>query len=121
MARKVVEAIKKLVEEFVLIRNTKPRAHCINSVALGKKVALKPGINRVSKALWNWAQEQHIVKICVDVGDLEEITDTLKDLSAARAVLMVKETFSKEVLKDWLEEETRDKVKEAIANQLQAL
>jgi hypothetical protein len=86
-------------------------------------VMLIPGANKISEAEWKDFSSHPIMKKLVDEGEVEaqEKEKSFKDLSATKAIELVKDTHDVSLLNEWKEEDSRKTVHEAIDAQLALL
>lgn len=85
-------------------------------------VQLQPGSNEVSGAEWSLAKSIKLIKALITAGKLvEHEQESLKDVDAARAVALVRDTFNKSLLEKWSSERLSETVLTAIAEQRKVL
>jgi hypothetical protein len=90
-----------------------------------KYIQLLPGNNLVDDADWELAKVNLELKI--EKGLLEEISEdgkkvsSLKDLSAKKAIEIIKGTWDLSTLRKWQEKEGRDEVRAVLHNQVDAV
>jgi hypothetical protein len=107
---------------MILVKNNQARLLSI-PIARGRTLQLKPGVNQIEEDRhWAIALLIRLVKILLDNGDLEVLEEgTLKDLSLAKAIKLIADTFDEKLLKLWRKSEARKAVSEALDKQLQAM
>lgn len=86
-------------------------------------VMVVPGANQVEDAAWKKFSGHPLMKKLVDAGEIEALgqAKSTKDLNAEKAAVLVKDTFSVDLLEEWKAVETRKTVLEAIDAQLTEL
>lgn len=86
-----------------------------------------PGVNEVDAKKWAEVEKHPLVKVRLEEGILQVLSEGGKgkaaDISLANfkekeAVKLVKETVSKPLLEKWLDDEKRSAVKQALQEQL---
>lgn len=83
-------------------------------------VMVIPGANQVEDAAWKKFSGHPLMKKLIDAGEIEAMgkAQTTKDLSANKAIPLVKDTFDVSLLNEWRAAEDRTTVLEAIDAQL---
>lgn len=108
-------------------------------ISLGGDAALIPGINSVPDDVWKKAQEVQVIKYLLSSKLLEEVSgqqsgpvnnaaggpsapaQELSGMSEEDALLIVGGTFDRALLQKWQEADSRQKVKDAIQQQINAV
>lgn len=89
-----------------------------------------PGVNEVDPKKWAEVEKHPLVKVRLEEGILQVLSEGGKGKSAEvslasfkdkEAVKLVKETVSKPLLEKWLAEEKRSAVKQALQEQLEEI
>lgn len=111
----------------MMVKNNAP-----NLKAIGEEITLLPGVNTVDSKAWAEAKKIPLVQHYLEAKVLEEVagsststtgstSDSLKDLNEGAAIRVVQDTLDRTLLSKWKAEETRAKVLDAIAAQLEKL
>lgn len=94
---------------------------------LPEAITLMPGMNEVDSKKWDKVKDLPLVQARIDSEQLiiKELKDgethILSSLDAKGAIKIVKETFKKELLDDWLTKEKRQNVIKAINEQIKEI
>ncbi|MGM0806516.1 MAG: hypothetical protein ACQET8_17380 [Bacillota bacterium] len=80
-------------------------------------VMLIPGANKISEEEWKEFSSHPIMKKVVDKGDVVA-EKSFDELTASKAIELVKDTFDPSLLEAWKKEDSRKTVQEAIDAQL---
>jgi hypothetical protein len=127
----------------MLIRYTKNNIHALGSHD-GKEIKwLTPGWNEFPSHIWKQYENDAEIKKMIADGAIELLADKvtvkegrktvtkvlgagdeelrIKDLPEPRAIELVKQTLNRGMLQRWDDEETRHKVKRALAAQIKPL
>lgn len=118
---------------LVAYRNPQHYAVCVN-IPVGEdgrvnqiRVVLRPGLNEIPEDQWNLAKEHPSLKAKIQKGIVEVISASdegqehaseLRTMRVRESITLVKETIDEDVLRHWLEIETRDSVSDALSSQL---
>lgn len=94
-------------------------------------IVFLPGIQEIEDAIWKDLKQQKGVKTLIAKGDLVEKAPPAKDnkkgnkglarYDAEEAAFIIKETYDKRLLTDWLKIEARTVIKTAIEDQLKVV
>lgn len=100
-----------------LVKNNEARVH-----NLGGHLTLGPGVNNPDPKAWAEAKKIKLVQHHLEEGTFEELdVKDLAQVSEKRAVKLVSDTVDRELLKTFAATEKREKVKAAIAKQLEKI
>lgn len=114
----------------MLIKNNTPSVLGFGSKEKsGQILVMKPGVNDVPGQFWEQFETHPTVKVWMDEGKLEVLTEdekapvekVLAGLKPADAVKVVKDTLDAGLLEAWLKTEKRPAVVKAMKKQLEVL
>lgn len=96
----------------------------IPASAHAPQLNIQPGANEVPGEVWEKLRNHKVIKAHLEAQPPRLIADekeSLKDISTERAVAIVKDTFNKDLLAKWREQDIPDVVRAAIVAQGAAL
>jgi len=114
----------------MLIKNNTPTVLGFGSKEKsGQVLVMKPGVNDVPGQFWEQVETHPTVKVWMDEGKLEVLTEDVKvpadkvlnGLKPADAVKVVKDTLDVELLDVWMKTEKRPAVVKALKKQHELL